>query len=170
MNLRKLFALVGLVLVTGSAAANNIEPNSMTFADGSRVTIANNQVVSVYQNNQMTSQSSFGDNGYDYWQSVDFVKALQKAVSEKNINAIAEMVQFPLRVNSIKHQEIKTKADFLKAYPTIFTQAVQDKITTLNPYIVFCNSQGVSFANGLMWLNQTSTKPQQLKIISINLP
>lgn len=163
--------LMLFISVTAIAVSPSPLPTNMNFPDGLQVKVEGNQVVTISKNNQILSQSWFGDNGYDYWQSVKFVQQLQKAVKDNDKNAIADLIHYPLRINhgGAKHTNIKDKAEFLQQFDTIFTSAVQDKIKQVNPYNLFCNSQGVMFSNGLIWLTHPDNNAKDLKISVVNL-
>ncbi len=169
MKIKEILIFLALFLMTVVTFASSTHPGNLTFPDGTHITIKDNQEVTVYQKNQMISQSWFGTNGFDYWQSVHFVQQLQKAVKNGNKQAIANMIQYPLTINGSPKRIIKNKAEFLKSYTHIFSLDVQKTITSLNPYVLFCNSEGVSFANGLMWITNSINNASDFKIWVINL-
>ncbi|MFO1520209.1 MAG: hypothetical protein U1F57_11215 [bacterium] len=64
-----------------------------------------------------------------------FYRQFQAAVAKGDGEAISGMCAFPkFRWEAIGSDDLKTKAEFLKQFPQMFTPAVKKKIATGKPY------------------------------------
>ena len=95
--------------------------------------------------------SYFKANGYGYKASVDFVVELQSRLKSGDHARVAELVNFPLRVNSKTPLVVKDKAAFLKSFDEIFPKALIDWVQTHDSRDVFCNSKGIMLGDGPIW-------------------
>jgi thioredoxin:protein disulfide reductase len=102
--------------------------------------------------------------------ATDFLAKLQSAVAKNNKQDAAKLVQFPLRINQHgKSSFVKSKAEFVANYRTIFTNKIQQVISKQQVQSLFVNSQGVMLGNGEVWARPADpAKSQALKIIVIN--
>jgi hypothetical protein len=100
----------------------------------------------------------------------DFLARLQSAVTKNNKQDIAKLTQFPLRINQHgKSSFVKSKAEFIANYPTIFTKKIKQVIAKQQLQNLFVNSQGVMLGNGEVWARPADpAKSQALKVIVIN--
>lgn len=142
----------------------------ISFALPSMVLAQTNNVNGSHQNTkQMTQQCSA--NGIDYQQAVTLVLKLQTTVKQNNKKAVAQLIAYPLRINTfannkISHRYIKNKTVFLTQYNSIITHELKKRILALTPEDIFCNYQGAMISNGDIWFR--SDNNTELKIFSIN--
>ena len=91
---------------------------------------------------------------------------LQKYVKEGKKSDVANLMVYPLRVNSKgKFIEIKTKKDFIAKYDKIMTAQVKKALLAQKLDKVFINSKGVMIGNGDLWMGQFG---EQVGVFAIN--
>ena len=97
-----------------------------------------------------------------------FETSLKNAVKKNDIKAIANMVDYPVKVNTNNLQSIwiYNKAKFIKNYRKIFSDKMIKNILdeTRNPEEQSCSWRGVGFAD--LWLH--NDKNNKIKIFAIN--
>lgn len=112
-------------------------------------------------------ESHFKPNGYSYQTSVDFMTELQRLLKAGDRKALAELVNYPLRVNFDKGPLIvKDRAAFLREFDRIYSPAVVAEILKQDPRDLFCKSQGVMLGRGVLWAD--NEKGGHLGVIAIN--
>lgn len=111
----------------------------------------------------------YSNAGIDNDASVEtFFLVLQESVSKDARDKVADMINYPLRVNSGGHIEvIQKKSTFLKRYESVFTSQVKEALGKQNVSGLFVNSQGVMIGNGEIWFNKIFGS-NNIRIIAIN--
>jgi hypothetical protein len=128
------------------------------LGDGERVTVreADGQLVSI-------SVCSFS--GLRYEDIVSFFDRFQEQVLLADSDAVAAMMHYPLRVNSME-RVFADPTELLDSYDTVFNAEMIEQIRSAEPASVFCNSQGTMLGNGVVWAYPESDAV--LKVIAIN--
>ena len=106
----------------------------------------------------------------NYEATIVFAERLQKYVRSYKRKQVAQMVEYPLRVNlsSEKHIVVNNQKEFLEAYNTIITKQVRKNIINARAQALFCNSQGAMLASGTLWFRSVSNNPKQISLYVIN--
>jgi hypothetical protein len=94
-----------------------------------------------------------------------FFEKLRAAVDRDDRDAVAEMVQFPLRVNG--KFRIATRKEFLRVYDRVFDTKVREAIKRQRTECIFGNWQGFMAGRGDVWFEYTP-KDQNFKVIAVN--
>lgn len=108
-------------------------------------------------------------NGINYSQAKIFMSDLQQAVKENDATKVANLIEYPVRINTQTksgktiHYFIKTKEEFIQQYHSIFSGNKKNLI--LNEKEIFCNYQGAMLGGGFVWFE---TNKNGAKIFSIN--
>lgn len=118
---------------------------------------------------EMTRQCEL--NGINYQNAVNFVKECQAAVKLDDAQKIANLVDYPLRVNfssngKVDYKSIANKKQFIKNYNAIFTKDLKLKLLKQDPANIFCNYKGAMIADGSLWFAEKSKK---MLIIAVNV-
>lgn len=115
-------------------------------------------------------ESHFKPNGFSYQASVDFYTELQRLLKAGDKEGLADLANYPLRVNGSKGKAliVKDKAAFLKSFGQIYSPAVVAAVLAVDPRNLFCNYQGVMLGDGILWADRTAKGHQG--IISVNVP
>ncbi|WP_042169524.1 hypothetical protein [Paenibacillus gorillae] len=88
-----------------------------------------------------------------------YFSKLQKEVKANKKEAVADLVSYPLRVNSGgKSIEIKNKKQFVAKYNQIFTDKVKKKLLAQKEDELFVNWKGVMVGDGEVWIGQFGKK------------
>lgn len=96
-----------------------------------------------------------------------FLAQLQTAVYEGDRAKVASMVSYPLLViHGGRKTRIKTKAEFLAKYDTVFDTHVQKAIAQQSARCLFGNYQGAMIGDGELWFAQQ--QDGAMKIITVN--
>ena len=96
-----------------------------------------------------------------------FLAQLQTAVHEGDKTKVASMASYPLLViHGGRKTRIKTKAEFLAKYDTIFDAHVQKAIAQQSARCLFGNYQGAMIGDGELWFAQQ--QDGVMKIITVN--
>jgi hypothetical protein len=145
--MRKICLAVGIVLVAGallSAQAKNAAQS------------------------QACQGSTVDNQGADFAQkSRAFLAELQTAVHDGDKNKVASVISYPLLVIHGSHRtRIKTKAQFIAEFNTIFDPHVQKAIAQQSAQCLFGNYQGAMIGNGEVWFSQQPNGT--MKIITVN--
>jgi hypothetical protein len=113
--------------------------------------------------------SSFKPEGYSYQASVDFMTELQRRLEANDKNGLAELVNYPLRVNRSKGGPliVKDRAAFLRSFDQIYTPGAVSTILSKDPRDVACNYQGVMLEHGVLWMD--NSKGGHYGVIAINV-
>lgn len=89
-------------------------------------------------------------NAINYQQAVIFVKKLEDAVKNNDKKTVAELGDYPVRINIKKKSTyIKNKKEFIKSYNNIFTSEVKSLL--FRDKTIFCNYQGAATGYGTVW-------------------
>lgn len=96
-----------------------------------------------------------------------FFLDLKEAVSKDDRAKVANMMNFPLRVNGDHKQLIRKKSDLLKRYESVFTPQVKEALSKQKVSDLFVNCQGVMIGHGEIWFNQIFGS-NNIRVITIN--
>lgn len=92
---------------------------------------------------------------------------LQKDVKDGKKSEVADLMVYPLKVNSKgKTTEIKTKKDFIAKYDKIMTAKVKKALLAQKVDKVTVNWKGIMIGSGELWMGQSG---EQVGVIAINL-
>lgn len=102
-----------------------------------------------------------------------FASEFQSALRQKDVPRVAEMVAFPLRVNSEGRKGRRmNQATLLKSFDQVFTPGVVKAVLAQDPARLFQNSQGVMFGDGEVWAAEvcpaTPLPRCPLRVITVN--
>lgn len=85
----------------------------------------------------------------------DFDHQLRDALYQQNVAALALLVNYPLRVNSDHGPYyIDNAVAFQSQFQNIFPAAMRNALIHRNPSDVMCTHDGISYANGLLYINR----------------
>ena len=103
-----------------------------------------------------------------------FLGALQAAVRSGKPAEVADLVVFPLRVNTPpKTGFVKTRSEFVRRYAEIFTPAVRAAILRQRPTELFRNWQGLMIGNGEIWFRgvcpDAGCSTHRVGVITVNV-
>jgi len=106
--------------------------------------------------------------GADFAQkSRTFLVQLQNAVKAGDQAKVAAMISYPLLViHGTRKTHIKTKAEFLRQYDTIFDAHVRQAIAQQSAKCLFGNYQGAMVGDGEVWFREQANGA--MKIITVN--
>jgi hypothetical protein len=115
-------------------------------------------------------ESHFKANGYSYKASVDFMTELQKRLKASDKSGLAELVNYPLRVNLRNTSPLiaKDRAAFLRELDRVYSPAVAGVLLKQDPRDVSCNAKGIMLGDGIVWADNGSGG--HLGVIAINAP
>lgn len=104
-----------------------------------------------------------------------FARDFQSALRQKDVPRVAEMVAFPLLVNTEGRKGRRmSQATLIKSFDQVFTPGVVKDVLAQDPTQLFQNSQGVMFGDGAVWAAEVCpAKPQPrcpLRVITVNRP
>jgi hypothetical protein len=114
----------------------------------------------------LTAEGFCTHNGINFSELITFEKNLVAALKASDANKVAEMINYPLCVNSDSYPNwIKNKAEFIQYYKSLFTTDQIAEVLTFTDFTndQFCSWRGASF--GRFWINDYNG---QLKIYLIN--
>jgi hypothetical protein len=106
-----------------------------------------------------------------------FLTELQAAVRAGNASKLADLVSYPLPVNTGGHADaIRTKAQFVKRYSDIIDSVTAKAILNQRFEDLFSNWQGVMIGSGNVWLSgicenespRGTCKGQRVLIVAVN--
>ena len=102
-------------------------------------------------------------NGINYQNAVNFVKECQAAIKPDDAAKIANLVDYPLRVNfssngKVNYKSIANKEQFIKNYAIIFGNEFKVKLLKQDPANIFCNYKGAMIADGSLWFTEKNKK------------
>jgi hypothetical protein len=114
-------------------------------------------------------QQSCELNGINYTQAKSLTQSLKAALKEDDIQTIANLISYPLRINTsangkATHYFMKNKNEFIQKYNALFTESMKKSI--LDDNSLFCNYKGAMLGAGTVWF---TTDDAGTKIFSINL-
>ena len=111
-------------------------------------------------------------------QARSMLEALQNGLRTDDRARIAELVEYPLRVNSSgTHKVISGRSEFLSNFSSVFTSEIRQQVLAQQFDQLFVNWQGVMLGNGAIWFSGVcdSDSPAgtcrnlRVRIIAINL-
>src|SRR5262245_7510326 len=83
-----------------------------------------------------------------------FFTALQTAVRSRDDERLADLLEYPLRVNRAKgHRLVGTRERFLSAPDAVFTERIRSRVLAQEFSALFVNSRGVMIGNGDVWFS-----------------
>lgn len=109
-----------------------------------------------------------------------FLMQLREAIRTKQRHKVADLVRYPLRVNSAIRgkRQYRNRAELLAAYDKVFNQPLRLAILQQDPNAIFRNYRGASIADGALWfegdcLDKTFDRPlcenvTNVRIIAVN--
>jgi hypothetical protein len=117
---------------------------------------------------QACQGSTVDDQGAEVAQkSRAFLAQLQTAVSKDDKPAVASMISYPVMViHGTRRSRIRTKAEFLAKYGTIFDSHVRQAIAQQSAKCLFGNYQGSMIGAGEVWFSEQQNGA--MKIITVN--
>jgi uncharacterized membrane protein YeiB len=96
-----------------------------------------------------------------------FLTTLQTAVASADKTKVASMISYPLLViHGASRTKIKSKAELITKYDTIFDERIRQVIAQQSARCLFGNYQGVMIGNGEVWFTEQPDGP--MKIMTIN--
>lgn len=96
---------------------------------------------------------------------------LQQAVKAGNTKAVADLVNYPLRLNKDgKSFNIFTKEEFVQKYDRLFTPEVRQKLLAQKADKVFVNWKGIMIGEGELWIGKVNNKLGVIAVNPINNP
>jgi len=112
--------------------------------------------------------STVDDQGEDVAQkSRAFLAELQAAVSKGDKTKVAGMISFPLLViHGSSKSHIRTEAQFLTHYDSIFEAHVRQAIAQQSAKCLFGNYQGTMIGDGEVWYREQESGA--MKIVTVN--
>lgn len=104
-----------------------------------------------------------------------FARALQAALQQHDTAQVADVVAYPLRVNTTgKPPRQLGRAALLKQFDQVFVPAVVQQVLQQDPTALFQNYQGLMFGSGAVWAHAvcpSAWRPDcPLRIIAVNRP
>jgi hypothetical protein len=160
LTLRQLALLVLLMLPPSASSAADEQPSVATkgpartvkFAGGETVidTDRGSDHVVVDDGHGKVLLESWCDSGaFDSY--VTLFNRLRDAVAQGDRNAVTKLAGYPLHVNAKKPLVFRNEASLLKAYDSVFTPQVSDKIHRAEPAAVFCRNGEGMLGDGVVW-------------------
>ncbi|MGF7049986.1 hypothetical protein J2T13_004509 [Paenibacillus sp. DS2015] len=118
----------------------------------------------------VTTTNRYEVAGIDYPQEFEsFFSKVQKRVADGNKSGVAELVNYPINVNSNgKTAIIKTKQQFINEYDQIMTDQVKKALKNQKVQNTFVNYKGVMVGDGEIWFNVSNQDPHTFYIYAIN--
>jgi hypothetical protein len=107
--------------------------------------------------------------------SEPFARALQAALQQPDPARVADLVAYPLRVNTPGQPPRQLgRAALLQQFDQVFTPAVVQQVLQQDPAALFQNYQGLMFGSGAVWADEVCPGKRQpgcpLRIIAVNRP
>jgi hypothetical protein len=104
-----------------------------------------------------------------------FARELQAALRGHDTARVADLVAYPLRVNTFgKPTRQLGRAALLKQFDQVFVPAVVQQVQQQDPAALFQNYQGLMFGSGAVWANAvcpSGWRPDcPLRVIAVNRP
>jgi hypothetical protein len=89
--------------------------------------------------------------GYDAVRT--FYAEVREAIVDGNVERVADLMAFPMRVNGRSTRSVTSREQFLRERERILTPSVVEGVRAGDPGKVFCNAHGVMFGEGVLWAN-----------------
>ena len=160
---------------TGHSTAQTPQAErTIPLAGGGKVTVvreisqgtAGERVLVFDQRGEKMSESWCSTEAGSYDDLVRLFSQLQKAVADDDRTAVIRLMSYPLAVNGGSRETINSAAALLKSYTRVFTPAVSRRITQSSPQAVFCNWQGATFADGVVWANAFGNRTKKIDVVN----
>jgi hypothetical protein len=104
---------------------------------------------------------------------LSFDRELRSALSSKDAAALALLMRFPLRVNSIDGGSIfiQDPATLQLRFEEVFTPLLRAAVMKQKPQTVFCRDDGIMYGQGELWININGRgKAAHFAVATINVP
>ena len=147
---------------------------TIPLSGGGKVTVvreisqgtAGERVLVFDQRGEKMSESWCSTEAGSYDDLVRLFSQLQKAVADDDRPAVTRLMSYPLVVNGGSSESVTSAAALLKGYTRVFTPAVSRRITQSSPQAVFCNWQGASFGDGVVWANLDGHRSHAIQVVN----
>lgn len=97
-----------------------------------------------------------------------FDRELRSSLSKQDAAVMALLVKYPLRINDDRGSYYLDDSGSLQSrFQEIFPPAVRDAVLKQGPETVACNSGGIMYGDGVVWVNP---KDHRYAIETVNLP
>ena len=142
MSLKKLITILVCIFICYACS------QEIKLSNGHTVFIAENDHVIVKdEDGNILQECFFGDNGFSFKESREFIISLQKIIENDQVAQLSEM----MRGN----------------HPMIFTTKIKNAILSQEPYELCARDTGVMTSGGEIWFSHCDNKPGMC-IIAIN--
>ena len=99
---------------------------------------------------------------------LNFDRDLRDTLGKRDFGRLAALVQFPLRVTDDRGMMfIHDSRSLQLRFEEIFTPDIRKAILSSTPDTIWCNYTGISYGNGLVWVNVTD---KGYFVMTVNLP
>ena len=96
----------------------------------------------------------------DYRVYERFFKAFQQAVNSADVNLVARMVEFPLKVHTLDGtQLVESQQDFIAQYQHIINDGVYTEVVRQNFEELFVHQTGIMIGRGQVWFSGKCLEP-----------
>ena len=104
-----------------------------------------------------------------------FAREFQAALRQKDVARVADMVAFPLRVNTDGRKgQRMSRERLVKSFDQVFSPGVVKDVLAQDPTQLFQNSQGAMFGDGAVWAAEVCPAQSQSvcpwRVITVNRP
>ena len=106
-----------------------------------------------------------------------FFDTLQVAVKANDSAKIADLIEYPLRVNGLGRPRSVTREQFLAKPDAVLTDHIRRQVLAQRFDDLFVNAQGVMFGTGELWFSGVCDKDspaghckgERVRVLSVNL-
>ena len=96
----------------------------------------------------------------DYRVYERFFKTFQNAINSANVDMVAKMVEFPLKVHNVDGTHlIETQKDFVAQYEQIINNDVYNEVIQQNFEELFVHQTGIMIGRGQVWFSGKCLEP-----------
>jgi hypothetical protein len=167
MKLHSIFGALAVALLLIQACSDRDSSNKIrnfNLPNGGRVTVE--RMISVGQEGEQVTEYDSANKSmgvswcpdHTYEDMANLFRKLRNAVVSGNQESVADVMGFPFDLNNGgKTVAINNRAEFKRRYDEIFTPAVVKRLAQASPQAVFCQADGVGFANGTVWTRNWKT-------------
>ena len=103
--------------------------------------------------------------GYDAVRA--FYTDVRTAIVKGDVDRVADLMAFPLRVNGRSTRSVTSREQFLRERERIFTRGVVESVRAGDPGKVFCNAHGVMFGEGVLWGNLQANGRLAVDVVNV---
>lgn len=136
-----------------AAPATDAGVREVRLKNGSKARVRPDGQVLIVDRYGNINAESYCDPG-EYDRAAAFMRKLQSGLRAGNKAAVAELVIYPLRINRLSGvEEIATKADLIAGFSKAFSPNVRLDILSADPGEVFCNTDGIMWGAGVIWVD-----------------